>query len=82
MDCSLLGVSVHRIFLARILGGLPFPPAEDLPDFLLNILPHKRTSKSMKIYMLVNSNLLDNAQIIRWPVNDSFQKALSLNLEG
>ena len=82
MDYILLGISVHRIFLTRILGALPFPPAEELPDFLVNISPHERTSKPIKISMLVNSNLLDNAQIIRWPVNDSFQKALSLNLEG
>ena len=32
VDCSLPGSSVHRILWARILGGLPFPPPEDLPD--------------------------------------------------
>ena len=32
MDCSLPGSSIHGIFQARILGGLPFPSLEDLPD--------------------------------------------------
>ena len=32
MDCSLPGPSVHKIFQARILEGLPFPPPGDLPD--------------------------------------------------
>ena len=32
MDCSLPGSSVHGTSQARILGGLPFPSPEDLPD--------------------------------------------------
>ena len=32
MDCNLPDSSIHVIFLARILGGLPFPPSRDLPD--------------------------------------------------
>ena len=32
MDCSPPGFSVHGIFQARILSGLPFPPPGDLPD--------------------------------------------------
>ena len=32
MDCSSPGSSVHEIFQARILGGLPFPPPGDLPN--------------------------------------------------
>ena len=32
MDCSPPGSSVYGIFQARILGRLPFPPPEDLPD--------------------------------------------------
>ena len=32
MDYSLPGSSVHGIFQARILGGLPFPPSGDLPN--------------------------------------------------
>ena len=32
MDCSPPGSSVHRIFQARILGGLPFPCLGDLPN--------------------------------------------------
>ena len=32
MDCSSPGFSVHEIFQARILGGLPFPSPGDLPD--------------------------------------------------
>ena len=32
MDCSLPGSSVHGIFQARILSGLPFPSLGDLPD--------------------------------------------------
>jgi len=32
MDCSLPGPSVHKIFQARILEGLPFPLPGDLPD--------------------------------------------------
>ena len=32
MDCSLSGSSVHGIFQARILTGLPFPSPRDLPD--------------------------------------------------
>ena len=32
MDCSLPGFSVHGIFQARILSGLPFPSPGDLPD--------------------------------------------------
>ena len=32
MDCSPPGSSVHKIFQARILSGLPFPAAGDLPD--------------------------------------------------
>ena len=31
-DGSLPGFSVHGIFQARILGGLPFPSPGDLPD--------------------------------------------------
>ena len=32
VDCSLLRSSIHGIFQARILEGLPFPSPEDLPD--------------------------------------------------
>ena len=32
MGCSLPGSSVHGIFQARVLGGLPFPSPGDLPD--------------------------------------------------
>ena len=32
MDCSLPGFSVHGIFQARVLSGLPFPSPGDLPD--------------------------------------------------
>ena len=32
MDCSLPGSSVHGIFQARILEGVPFPSRGDLPD--------------------------------------------------
>ena len=32
MDCSLPGSSVHGIFQARRLDGLPFPSPGDLPD--------------------------------------------------
>ena len=32
MDCSLSGSSVHGIFQARVLEGLPFPSPGDLPD--------------------------------------------------
>ena len=32
MDCSLPGFSVHGIFQARVLDGLPFPSPGDLPD--------------------------------------------------
>ena len=32
MDCSPPGSSVHGIFQARILEGLPFPPPGDLPN--------------------------------------------------
>ena len=32
MDCSPAGSSVHGIFQARIMGGLPFPIPGDLPD--------------------------------------------------
>ena len=32
MDCSLPGSSVHGIFQARIMEGLPFPPPGNLPD--------------------------------------------------
>ena len=32
MDCIPPGSSVHGIFQARILEGLPFPPLGDLPD--------------------------------------------------
>jgi len=32
MDCSPPGSSVHGIFQARILSGLPFPSPGDLPD--------------------------------------------------
>jgi len=32
MDYSRLGSSVHGIFLAKILKGLPFPSPGDLPD--------------------------------------------------
>ena len=32
MDCSLLGSSVHGIFQARVLSGLPFPSPGDLSD--------------------------------------------------
>ena len=32
MDCSPPGSSVHKIFQARILEGLPFPPPGDLLD--------------------------------------------------
>ena len=31
MDCSPPGSSVHKIFQARILSGLPFPSPGDLP---------------------------------------------------
>ena len=31
MDCSLLGSSVHGIFLAKYWSGLPFPPPGGLP---------------------------------------------------
>ena len=33
-QCSLPGSSVHEISQARILEWLPFPPPEDLPDWL------------------------------------------------
>ena len=32
MDCSLSGSSIHGIFQARVLSGLPFPSPWDLPD--------------------------------------------------
>ena len=32
LDCSLPDSSVHEIFQARILDGLPFPSPGDLPD--------------------------------------------------
>ena len=32
MDCSLLGSSVHGIFLAKILEWVAFPSPGDLPD--------------------------------------------------
>ena len=32
MDCSPPGSSLHGIWQARILEGLPFPPPRDLPD--------------------------------------------------
>ena len=32
IDCSPPGSSVHGIFQARILEGVPFPTAGDLPD--------------------------------------------------
>ena len=32
MDYSLSGSSVHGIFQARVLSGLPFPSPGDLPD--------------------------------------------------
>ena len=32
MDCSLPGFSIHGIFQARVLSGLPFPSPGDLPD--------------------------------------------------
>ena len=32
MDCSPPGSSIHGIFQARILEGLPFPPLGNLPD--------------------------------------------------
>ena len=32
MDCSLPGSSVHGIFQARVLSGLPFPSPGDLPN--------------------------------------------------
>ena len=32
MDCSLPGFSVHGIFQARVLDGLPFPSPGDLPN--------------------------------------------------
>ena len=32
MDCSPPGFSVHEIFQARILEGLPFPSPGDLPN--------------------------------------------------
>ena len=32
MDCNLPDTSIHVMFLARTLGGLPFPPSRDLPD--------------------------------------------------
>ena len=35
MDCSLPESSVHEIFQARILNGLPFPSPGDLPDPVL-----------------------------------------------
>ena len=31
MDCSLPGFSIHGVFQARILDGLPFPSPGDLP---------------------------------------------------
>ena len=37
MDCSLPGSSVHGIFQARILEGLPFPAPWDLPDLGSNL---------------------------------------------
>ena len=32
MDCSLRGSSIHGMFQARVLDGLPFPSPGDLPD--------------------------------------------------
>ena len=32
MDCSLLGSSVHGVFLPEYWSGLPFPSPEDLPN--------------------------------------------------
>ena len=32
VDCSLLGSSVHGIFQARVLEGVPFPSPGDLPN--------------------------------------------------
>ena len=32
LDCCLPGSSVHGIFQARVLDGLPFPTPGDLPD--------------------------------------------------
>ena len=32
MDCSPPGSSIHGIFQARVLEGLPFPSPGDLPD--------------------------------------------------
>ena len=37
MDCKLSGFSVHGIFQARILSGLPFPNAGDLPNLGIKI---------------------------------------------
>ena len=32
MGCSQPGASIHRIFQARVLSGLPFPSPGDLPN--------------------------------------------------
>ena len=32
MDCSLPGSSIHGIFQARVLEGVPFPSPEDIPN--------------------------------------------------
>ena len=37
MDCKLPGFSVHGIFQARILSGLPFPTAGELPNLGIKI---------------------------------------------
>ena len=43
MDCSLSGFSVHGIFQARVLGGLPFPSPGAFPTHESNPgLPHCR----------------------------------------
>ena len=40
MNCSLPGYSVHGIFQARILDGLPFPSPPDLSDSGIELKTH------------------------------------------
>ena len=53
MDCSPPGSSVHGIFQARILSGLPCPPPGDLPN--PEIEPKSLTSPALAGRFLTTS---------------------------
>ena len=73
LDCSPPGFSVHGIFQARILSGLPFSTAGDLPSLLAQLVENLPATEETQVRFLGEEDPLEkeiatDSSILAWEI--------------